>query len=124
MKNQMDSQLTAQAITDGRSDELRVVTQPIVPDRPAKPRRIAILIIGVMLALVVSFSAVIGAEIVDQTVRGSRDVRRVLSLAPLAVIPCIEDAITRRRQWLRVAALGCTVIIGGVAAVFTVSRFM
>lgn len=124
MKSEMDSELTAEAIMGGRSDELHVVNQPSVPEKPGEPRRLAITMIGVILAVVLSLSAVIGAESLDQTVRGSRDVRRVLSLAPLAVIPRIQDSFARRRQWLRIAALASTVVLGGVIAVLTVSRFM
>ncbi len=124
MKSEMDSELTAEAILGGRSDELRVVNLPTVPDRPAKPRRLAYVVVGFILACVLSLSAVTAAETVDQTVRGSRDVRRVLSLSPLAVIPMIQDTFSRRRQRLKLAALACTVAATGVIAVLTVSGFM
>ena len=48
--------------------------------------------IGIVLALVIALGAVVLTEGMDQTVRGSRDVRRVLDVAPLAVIPDIQDA--------------------------------
>ncbi|MGH8220022.1 MAG: GumC family protein [Steroidobacteraceae bacterium] len=124
MKSQMDSELTAEAILGGRSDELRIVNNPIVPDRPAKPRRAAFVVVGAILAFVLSLSAVVLAESLDQTVRGSRDVRRVLALAPLAVIPRIQDAISLRRQRMKAAALACTVVLTGVIAVIAVSGFM
>lgn len=124
MKSEMNSELTSEAILGGRSDELRVVNQPVVPDAPAKPKRLAIVVIGGILGLVLSLTAVIVAESLDQTVRGSRDVRRVLALSPLAVIPRIQDAVTLRRERLKLAALGGTVVATGVAAVLTVSRFM
>lgn len=124
MKSEMNSELTSEAILGGRSDELRVVNQPVVPDAPAKPKRLAIVVIGGILGLVLSLTAVIVAESLDQTVRGSRDVRRVLALSPLAVIPRIQDAVTLRRERLKLAALGGTVVATGVAAVLTLSRFM
>ncbi len=124
VKNEMDSELTAEAIMGGRSDELHVVNQPIVPDHPADPRRLAIALIGVIVAFVLSLSAVIAAESLDQTVRGSRDVRRVLALAPLAVIPRIQDSLTRRRAWRRAFALGFTMVIGGLIAIVAGSRLM
>jgi len=124
MKSQMDSELTAEAILGGRSDELRVINNPILPDRPAKPRRLAYVVIGAMLAFILSLSAVIVAESLDQTVRGSRDVRRVLALSPLAVIPRIHDVVALRRQRLKFAALSCTVVATGIIAVIAVSRYM
>jgi hypothetical protein len=119
LKSQMDAELTAAAIAGGRSDELRLVTSPVTPSDPAKPRRIAIAAIGIILALILSLTAVVFTEGMDQTVRGSRDVRRVLSVSPLAVIPQILDASTIRRQRLKVAMLaGCTVI-GSMIVVMT-----
>jgi uncharacterized protein involved in exopolysaccharide biosynthesis len=118
-KAQMDAELTAAAISGGRSDELRLVTAPVTPSDPAKPRRIAIAAIGIILALIISLTAVVFTEGMDQTVRGSRDVRRVLAVSPLAVIPQILDASTVRRQRFKVAMVaGCTVI-GSVALVMT-----
>jgi len=124
LKSQMDSELTAEAILGGRSDELRVINNPIVPDRPAQPRRLAYVVIGAILAFALSLSAVIVAESLDQTVRGSRDVRRVLALAPLAVIPRIHDVVALRRQRMKVAALACTVVVTGVIAIIAVSGYM
>jgi uncharacterized protein involved in exopolysaccharide biosynthesis len=124
MKSEMDSELTAEAIMGGRSDELRLINAPIVPDKPAKPKRLAFVVIGVILALVLALSAVIVAESLDQTVRGSRDVRRVLSVSPLAVVPRIQDRLTVRRQRIKLAALACSVVASGVIAVVAVSGYM
>ena len=66
-------------------------SHPGVPLEPAKPKRIAIGAVGLMLAILLGLTVVVIAESVDQSVRGSRDVRSVLALAPLAVIPEIAD---------------------------------
>jgi succinoglycan biosynthesis transport protein ExoP len=119
LKSRMDAELTEAAIAGGRSDELHLVQEPGIPVSPAKPRRVAIAMIGLVLALVLALSAVVGAEGVDQTVRGSRDVRRLLSVSPLAVIPLIEDAAAQRRRRFQLVMLaGCTVI-GSAIVVMT-----
>lgn len=122
-KSMMDSEVTSAAITSGRSDELSLVQAPSVPAKPAKPKRIAIAAIGVMLAILLSLTAVVVAESVDQTVRGSRDVRRVLDLSPLGVIPEIQDAVTARRARWRMATLTASVIVASTAIVVTVRSF-
>jgi protein tyrosine kinase modulator len=122
-KSMMDSELTGAAITSGRSDELSLVQAPSVPAKPAKPKRIAIAAIGVMLAILLSLTAVVVAESVDQTVRGSRDVRRVLDLSPLGVIPEIQDAVTTRRARWRMATLTACVVVASTAIVVTVRNF-
>jgi uncharacterized protein involved in exopolysaccharide biosynthesis len=122
-KSMMDSEVTAAAIASGRSDELSLVQAPSLPAKPAKPKRIAIAAIGLMLAILLSVTAVVVAESVDQTVRGSRDVRRVLDLSPLGVIPEIQDAVAARRTRWRLAALTTCVVLFSTAVVATVRVF-
>jgi succinoglycan biosynthesis transport protein ExoP len=122
-KSMMDSEVTSAAIASGRSDELSLVQAPSMPSKPAKPKRIAIAAIGLMLAILLSLSAVVVAESVDQTVRGSRDIRRVLDLSPLGVIPEIQDAVTARRQRLRMATLTACVLVASTAVVMTARAF-
>ncbi len=122
-KSMMDSEITGAAIASGRSDELRLVQAPSLPANPAKPKRIAIAAIGLMLAILLSLTAVVVAESVDQTVRGSRDVRRVLDLSPLGVIPEIQDAVASRRQRWRMATLTACVVVASTAIVMTARAF-
>jgi polysaccharide biosynthesis transport protein len=122
-KSMMDSQVTSAAIASGRSDELALVQAPSLPAKPGKPKRIAIAAIGLMLAILLSLTAVVVAESVDQTVRGSRDVRRVLDLSPLGVIPEIQDAVTSRRQRWRMATLTACVLVASTAIVMTARAF-
>ena len=112
LKYQMDAQLTSQAIASGRSDRIRVVEQPSEPLTPGKPKRTAIAAVGLMLAILLGLTAVVIAESVDQSVRGSRDIRRVLGLSPLGVIPEIQDSATARRQRLQVVMLTVCVFVG------------
>jgi hypothetical protein len=71
--------------------------------------------------VVLGLTGVVLAEGMDQTVRGSRDVRRMLSVSPLAVIPRIQDAAAMRQRRFKFAMLaGCTVV--GAAIVVTVMR--
>jgi polysaccharide biosynthesis transport protein len=119
LKNRMEAELREAAIAGGRSDELRLVTPPALPSAPAKPSRLGIGVIGIIAAMVLALGAVVLAEGMDQTVRGSRDVRRVLSVAPLAVIPEILDATSMRRQRFRMVVLACCTVIGSVIVVMT-----
>jgi len=123
LKYQMDAQLTSQAIASGRSDRIRIVQQPSVPLTPGKPKRIAIAAVGLMLAILLGLTAVVIAESVDQTVRGSRDIRRVLALSPLGVIPEIQDSATARRYRFQVAMLTACVIIGAAVVLMGARTF-
>ena len=119
LKSRMDAELTEAAIAGGRSDELRLVTRAALPSAPAKPARIAIAVVGLVLSLILALGAVVVVEGMDQSVRGSRDVRRVLSVAPLAVIPEIQDAASMRSQRLRMVMLASCTVIGSLIIVMT-----
>jgi polysaccharide biosynthesis transport protein len=123
LKYQMDAQLTSQAIASGRSDQIRIVQQPSVPLTPGKPKRIAFAAVGLMLAILLGLTAVVIAESVDQSVRGSRDIRRVLALSPLGVIPEIEDSVTLRRNRLQVAMLTMCVLAGTAVVLMAARSF-
>lgn len=111
LKSQMNAEITQAAIAGGGSDDLRLVQAPVTPTEPQKPRRLAILIVGTILALIAALSAGIVAEGLDQNVRGSRDVRNLLDVAPLAVVPEIQDAAAVRRE----RAQAVTLVSGAMA---------
>lgn len=117
LNRQMDAEVSEAAIAGGRADEFRLVQMPLKPSEPAKPQRLAILMIGLILGVVFGLSGAIAAEGLDQTVRGSRDVRDLLAVSPLVAIPDIRNSRTRRRQAWRLAAVsGCAVV--GIWIVF------
>ena len=117
LKARMDSELTAAAISGGRSDEIRIVTAAALPSEPAKPSRPLVAAAGIVLALVLGLATVVLMEAMDQTVRGSRDVKRVLSVAPLAVIPQIQDAASLRRMRFRMVMLASCAVVGSFIVV-------
>ncbi|HEY2035789.1 MAG TPA: GNVR domain-containing protein [Steroidobacteraceae bacterium] len=123
LKYQMDAELTSQAIASGRSDRIRIVQQPGVPLTPGKPKRSAIAVVGLMLAVLLALTAVVIAESLDQSVRGSRDIRRVLALSPLGVIPEIRDAATARRDRLQVVMLTLCVFVGTAVVLLAARSF-
>jgi protein tyrosine kinase modulator len=123
LKYQMDAQLTSQAIASGRSDRIRIVQQPGVPLTPGKPKRTAIAVVGLMLAILLGLTAVVIAESLDQSVRGSRDIRRVLALSPLGVIPEIRDAATARRDRLQVVMLALCVFLAAAVVLVAARSF-
>ena len=118
--NQMDAELKKAAITAGRADELKIIQNPSLPTAPSSPKRVSILVIGLLASLVIAFGGAVVAEIVDQNVRGSRDVRQTLAVAPLAVIPEIRDAGFQRRLVMRLGAYAGCVLIGSAVLMLAI----
>jgi uncharacterized protein involved in exopolysaccharide biosynthesis len=90
LKRQMDAEVSEAAIAGGTADKFRIKSSPKVPDQPAKPQRIAIMIIAVVLASIAALTSVIMGQLLDQTVRGARDVQDILGVAPLTSVPVIK----------------------------------
>jgi polysaccharide biosynthesis transport protein len=120
VKRRMDSEVSEAAIAGGRADKFRVVQAPSVPSEPAKPKRLAILLMGIVLAGVLALTTTVAVEAMDPTVRGSRDVRDILAISPLASVPLITNSFTagiRKRRLLRFS----TCALAGVVAAYLIS---
>jgi uncharacterized protein involved in exopolysaccharide biosynthesis len=121
LNRQMDAEVNTAAIVGGRADEFRLIQSPMLPSEPGKPQRLAILLIGLVAAVVLGLTATVGAEALDPKVRGARDVRELLSVSPLVAIPTIRNSRSRRRNAWRFAAATASAVIG-VWVAFTVIR--
>lgn len=118
LNRQMDAEVSESAIAGGRSDEFRLVQAPMLPAGPAKPKRLAILFIGLVAAVVLALTVTVAAEALDPKVRGARDIRELLQVSPLVAIPAIRNSRSRRRSaWRFVTATASGVI--GVWIAFT-----
>lgn len=124
LKRQMDAEVNEAAIAGGTVDEFRIAQHPSVPREPAKPARLAIFLVSIVLAGALGFAAVVAAQFLDQTVRGVRDVREILNVTPLVAVPVIETAETiRLRRRDAMMFVGRTAI--GIAIVYYLAlRFL
>ncbi len=112
LNRQMDAEVSEAAISGGRADEFRLIQAPMLPAGPSKPQRLAILLIGLVAAVVLGLTATVGAEALDPKVRGARDVRELLSVSPLVAVPMIRNSRTRRRNAWRFAAASASGVVG------------
>ena len=118
LQRKIESDANQSAIGSGSSDVFRIAERPTLPDSAARSRLLALLIIGIGAAGSLALGSAIGAELLDGTVRGTRDIRQVLDVTPLGSIPEIQNQAARvllRKQWLN---LGATVGIAGLVLFF------
>jgi hypothetical protein len=107
----MNSEMEAAAITGGAADRFVLAGQPAVPWQPASPKRVAIIVIGLILAAILALGTAIFVEMVDSRVRGAGDIRRLLGRSPLAVVPEIHNSVYWKHRARRLVTLvGSTVI--------------
>ena len=95
------SQQTAQQTAIENSDA-RVISSALPPGSPSFPPRKMLLAVSVACGLLFGLTLVYVMELGDGTLRGGADVRRVLDLPCLALIPelprraCVDDYILRK----------------------------
>jgi len=120
MAKYMESQV-AQGLEKERKGERFTLIDPArLPQRPVKPNRLAIVVIGFVLAVGsgVGFAAI--REYSDDSIRDYRRLSRITPFPVLAGIPLIENKsdITKRRWKRAVLSFGLVVLIAGTLYAF------
>ena len=82
-----------------QSEHLQVIEQPIVPQKPIKPNRPKLFAMSLGLAMAAGLGMVFLAEMLDKSIRGSRDLAGVIDSHLLVSIPYISTkGETARRK--------------------------
>lgn len=119
LKRQMDAEVSEAAIAGGTADKFRIKARPTVPDKPAKPQRIAIFAVAIVLGLIAAMSSIVLAQLLDPTVRGVRDIRDILDVTPLTAVPIIQQAARnphRKMRWAFASRAAVALLAVGYAA--------
>jgi succinoglycan biosynthesis transport protein ExoP len=91
---------------------LELIRAPKFPLSPSGPPRTAIIILGIFLAATLGVGSMLFAEMTDSTIRGSKDIIRVVDIVPLATIPMIDNAASiKERQRRLLLVRGATVVV-------------
>lgn len=102
----LEAQLAQSLESERKGERFTLIEPPMLPEEPVSPKRMAILLFGMVFSIMAGAGAVTGAEMLDPSVRGSMDLRRIFNTSPLAVIPYIDNSgdlarYARRRLWLK-----------------------
>lgn len=106
-----------------KGEQFRVIEPAALPERPAGPNRLRLLLVGLALALGASALAVLLAEQVDTSFRRVDDVRAALPTPVLSSIPRITTerdrlrGLRQRRLATAAIAVGLLVVAGSSFAV-------
>jgi succinoglycan biosynthesis transport protein ExoP len=75
-----------------KGERFSLIDPPQLPEKPLKPNRPAIIILGFLLSIGSSFGFVVVAESMDSSIRGVRGVLSVMESPPLSVIPYLPTS--------------------------------
>jgi hypothetical protein len=113
---QMQAQVAEQLERSRKAERFTIIEPPVFPEKPQRPNRAVILLMGALLALFGAGVAAALREALDATVHGPREVVRVLQVPVLALLPSPAVPLSARRRRLRwllagVAALAVAALV-------------
>ena len=120
---QMNAKMAQDLESENKSERFTLLEPPILPQKPIKPNRMKIFMLGFFLAIVSSGGTIMAWESIDKRIRGAEALANVLGYRPLVVIPYlpIQEECERRKRLRKLA-----IIISAVAliAVLVALNFM
>lgn len=108
-----------------KGERFSLIDPPSLPEKPDKPNRLALALVGIILATVGGLGAGLGADALDHSIRTPEQLAQLTQLFPLAVIPFMpneEDLARtlRRRLMLKGVGVGAALSVLTVVHVFVV----
>lgn len=105
----------AESIESEDKGQILTLLEPArIPTAPIEPNRMTLMLLGFVLGLGAAFSTASLADMLDNTIRGSRDIESLLHQAPIAMIPFIDspgDIVQRRKKRILFSLLALTAIV-------------
>ncbi len=87
--------------TERKGERFSLLEPPAKPEKPIKPNRPAILMLGLVLSIGAGAGLAFLAEMMDQAIHGARSLAAIVGAAPLVSVPYIRTRAEVRRIWRR-----------------------
>jgi len=94
-----------------KGETFTLIEPPIAPEKPEKPNRKKITIMGFGLGLGVGLCIVILLELMNEVIRGPKALERITGMQAIVVIPYIETPVDRELKSRRKKIIGVIFIV-------------
>src|SRR5690625_627723 len=111
VSKQMAAELSQSLEQERKGQRFTLIDPPLRPEDPVSPNRVALLLIGIILAGAAGVGTVAAAEMLDETVRDATTLAELTGAPPLVEIPYWKIAAEQAKDHLRKRLL-----LGGSAA--------
>ncbi|HEC26171.1 MAG TPA: lipopolysaccharide biosynthesis protein, partial [Gammaproteobacteria bacterium] len=121
---QMSAQMGEELEKGQKGERLSMIEPPLLPEKPIKPNRMAILFLGFIFSIAGGVGTVAVAESMSQSVRGPASIIKLFDVPPMAIIPYMETEQTvrnRKKKWVLVIVL---MLIATAVAAWLVNIFI
>jgi len=123
--NSIEQKLLAAKVSQGMEEEkkgesFQVVEPAFLPEKPDKPNRLAIMLVGTVLALGLSVGTAVLREISDKRIYDLEALQKISRLTVISVIPSITteaDIAARRRRRIAAGIVGIGSVVVAVLIV-------
>lgn len=104
---QMSAKINENLEGENKAERFSLLEPPAYPDKPSKPDRVKILLIGIFSALGGSGGLAFALEIINSRIRGQESLAVAIRQRPMLVIPyiVIEDEVQGRKRLLKKVAI-------------------
>lgn len=111
----MEAQVSAELEVQRKGERFSLINPPQLPEKPERPNRLAIMLLGAFLAVGGGIGAGVVVDNADRTIHTSEQFGRVLKGVPLAVIPYLPSdqelaSLGRRRLVVGFVSLGVGIL--------------
>jgi uncharacterized protein involved in exopolysaccharide biosynthesis len=120
---QMEAEVGQQLEKERKGERFTLIDPPQLPEKPVKPNRIAILLLGFVLSIGGGLGFALVAESVDASLRGPQSVSAALGTAPLAVIPYMQNSEDLLRAERTKKLVSRSAAAGAIAVVVLIPVF-
>ncbi|HQT98666.1 MAG TPA: GNVR domain-containing protein, partial [Thermodesulfobacteriota bacterium] len=105
LKKKLDADVSQNLEKRQKGEQFQILDPANLPEEPFIPNRPKVFGIAVLAALLVGFGGAIGLEMIDPSVRGTKEFRHFSEIPILASIPSIHDKAYARKVGRRRAAV-------------------
>jgi len=105
LKKRLESHVSQKLEEKQKGEQFQVLEPANLPTRPFKPDRPMVLGLALLASLVIGVGGSFGLEMLDPTLRGSREFKDFFDMPILACLPIIRDDRLNRRLAVRRAAI-------------------
>lgn len=119
----MEAQVSAELEVQRKGERFSLINPPELPEKPDRPNRLAILLLGVFLAIAGGIGSGVVADNLDGTIYTADQLGRIMRTVPLVTIPYLpleEEVLKLGRRRTAVGLAGLGVVAVGVLVVHLV----
>lgn len=116
----MEAQVSAELEVQRKGERFSLINPPELPEKPDRPNRLAILLLGVFLAIAGGIGSGVVADNLDGTIYTADQLGRIMRTVPLVTIPYLpldEEVMKLGRRRAAVGLAGLGVVVVGVLVV-------